>query len=80
MQVSGQQCGDDLLARIQQVTDREPDRSRVRLSRQVCHWLNGRAPNGTLKEMSGRVAGGRAHLSSDQAGLGDVGGAMHGLL
>lgn len=36
--------------------EQEPQVSRRALSRRVCEWLNWRAPNGRLKEMSCRVA------------------------
>ena len=45
-----------MIARIQRTVDRAPEKSRRALSQQVCEWLNWRAPNGSLKTMSCRVA------------------------
>lgn len=56
MQVCGQEFSGTLLSRIQRTIDREPSLSRVALSRHICRWLDWRAPNGKLKEMSCRVA------------------------
>lgn len=56
MHVCGQEFDDALLARIQRVVDDEPGLSRRALSRRICHWLDWRAANGTLKAMSCRVA------------------------
>lgn len=45
-----------MIARIQQMVDKEPGLSRRALSRRVCEWLNWRSSNGRLKAMSSRVA------------------------
>ena len=56
MQVCGQEFGPQLLQRIQQTVDQEPDLSRRALSRRVCEWLNWRTALDGLKEVSCRVA------------------------
>ena len=56
MQVCGREFGPQLLQRIQQTVDREPDLSRRALSRRVCEWLNWRTALHELKEVSCRVA------------------------
>jgi hypothetical protein len=59
MRVCGQVFSPETLERIAATLDEEPHLSRRALSRRVCQWLNWRAPNGRLKEMSCRVALGR---------------------
>jgi hypothetical protein len=56
MQVGGREFGSDLIGRIQATVNAEPGLSRRRLSRRVCEWLDWRAPNGRLQEMSCRKA------------------------
>ena len=56
MQVCGQHFNDALLDRIQAAVDAEPGLSRQGLSRQVCEWLDWRAPTGRLQDMSCRKA------------------------
>lgn len=56
MFVCGQEFSPQMVQRIQAACDAEPDLSRLRLSRQVCEWLEWRRPNGFLKDMSCRVA------------------------
>jgi len=56
MQVCGQEFSPQLLQRIQQTVDEEPDLSRRALSRRVCEWLNWRTALDRLKEVSCRVA------------------------
>ena len=56
MQVCGREFGPQLLQRIQQTVNREPDLSRRALSRRVCEWLNWRTALHELKEVSCRVA------------------------
>src|SRR5208337_2755828 len=56
MQVCGREFGPQLLQRIQQTVDQEPDLSRRALSRLVCEWLNWRTALHELKEVSCRVA------------------------
>jgi hypothetical protein len=59
--VCGQPFSEQSLAYIQAMIEREPEISRVALSRRVCGKLNWRSPNGKLKEMSCRVALSRLH-------------------
>ena len=56
MRICGQEFSDEVVARIRRAVGEEPELSRAGLSRQVCQWLNWRAANGRLKEMSCRVA------------------------
>jgi hypothetical protein len=56
MQVCGREFGPQLLQRIQQTVDQEPDLSRRALSRLVCEWLNWRTALQELQEVSCRVA------------------------
>jgi Domain of unknown function (DUF4338)/Transposase Tn5 dimerisation domain/Transposase DNA-binding len=56
MQVCGQEFSPQLLQRIQQTVEEEPDLSRRALSRRVCEWLNWLTASGRLKEVSCRVA------------------------
>ena len=56
MVVCGQTFSEQTIAYIQATIEREPEMSRVALSRRVCGKLNWRSPNGKLKEMSCRVA------------------------
>ena len=56
MRACGQEFSQDIIIRIQQTVDREPDLSRRALSRRVCEWLNWRSVNGEWKSMSCRVA------------------------
>ena len=56
MQVCGQEFSPQLLQRIQQTVDHEPDLSRRDLSRRVCEWLNWRTVLDQLKQVSCRVA------------------------
>lgn len=59
MMVCGQWFGPAVVERIVASVAREPSLSRRALSRRVCEWLDWRAPNGRLKEMSCRVALGK---------------------
>lgn len=54
--MGGQEFSPQLLQRLQQTVDQEPERSRRALSRLVGEWLNWRTALGRLKEVSGRVA------------------------
>jgi hypothetical protein len=56
VKVSGQEINEKLIARIQEVIDRQPGLTRVKLSRQICEQLKWQSPNGRLKEVSCRVA------------------------
>src|SRR5208282_2698420 len=56
MQVCGQEFSAQLLQRIQQTVDGEPELSRRALSRRVCEWLDWRTAWGEPKELSCRVA------------------------
>ncbi len=56
MQVCGQEFSRALIARINSTVQGEPMLSRRELSRRVCRWLDWRAPNGKLKDVSARVA------------------------
>ena len=51
-----QQFSQELIDRINETIKTEPNISRRELSRRVCEWMNWRAPNGKLKEMSCRKA------------------------
>lgn len=68
MLICGQDFGAPLLERIMHWVGEEPSVSRRALSRRVCEWLEWRAPNGQLKEMSCRVALGKL----EQRGLLDL--------
>lgn len=59
MVVCGQSFSSEMLERIGMMVKDEPQLSRRALSRRVCEWLNWRAANGRLKEMSCRVALGK---------------------
>jgi hypothetical protein len=61
MVVCGQEFSAQLLDRIHALIAEQPKLSRRALSRQVCEWLNWRAPDGQLKQMSCRVALLRLH-------------------
>jgi hypothetical protein len=56
MVVCGQEFTPELLGRISDLVLAQPQLSRRALSRRVCEWLNWRAPDGRLKQMSCRVA------------------------
>ena len=56
MVVCGRHFGREIISRIQAAVNAEPSLSRRRLSRRVCQWLDWRAPNGSLQEMSCRKA------------------------
>ena len=56
MWVCGQYFGSDLIRRIQSVIHEEPTMSRRTLSKLVCDWLDWRAPDGKLQDMSCRKA------------------------
>ena len=59
MVVCGQEFSAQLLERISDLLSEQPQLSRRALSRQVCEWLNWRAPDGRLKQVSCRVALGK---------------------
>src|SRR6266540_5176996 len=59
MVVCGRDFDSQTIARIQAKMDGEPDLSRRQLSRQICEWMDWRAPNGRLQEMSCRKALGK---------------------
>jgi hypothetical protein len=65
MQVCGRYFSSDVIARIQATIDGEASISRRALSRRVCQWLDWRARNGRLQEMSCR----KALLELDHQGL-----------
>lgn len=54
--VCGQEFTPELLERISDLVIEQPQLSRRAVSRRVCEWLNWRAPDGRLKQMSCRVA------------------------
>jgi len=56
MQVCGQEFSPQLLQRIQQTVDDEPDLSRRELSRRVCEWLDWHTALDEPKQVSCRVA------------------------
>lgn len=61
MEVCRQEFTEGILERIRLKVETEHDLSRFSLSRQVCEWLDWRRPDGTLKDMSCRVALLRMH-------------------
>lgn len=61
MLVCGQQFGSEVIQRINATVDGDPAISRRALSLKVCEWLDWRASNGKLKDMSCRVAMLRLH-------------------
>lgn len=56
MEVCGKNFSSQLITQIKTTIAAQPDISRQKLARQVCQWTDWRSPNGTLKEMSCRVA------------------------
>ncbi|MEW6296091.1 MAG: Druantia anti-phage system protein DruA, partial [Candidatus Diapherotrites archaeon] len=56
MLVCGQEFNDQIIARIDATIESEPEISRRSLARRVCKWLDWKAPNGNLKDMSARSA------------------------
>jgi len=56
MVVCGRDFDSQMISRIQAEVDGEPGLSRRQLSRQICEWMDWRAPNGRLQEMSCRKA------------------------
>ena len=56
MWASGRHFDEALIGRIQAAVDADPGISRRALSRQVCAWMDWRAPNGKLQEMACRTA------------------------
>jgi hypothetical protein len=56
MWLSGQWFGPEVVERIAATVKAEPSISRRALSRRVCEWLDWRAPDGKLREVSGRKA------------------------
>ena len=56
MQLCGRYFSAEVVERIQATVDAEPGISRRELSRRVCRWLDWRAPNGRLQDMSCRKA------------------------
>ena len=56
MEVCGRYFTPATIERIQRIVDEEASVSRLALSRQVCEWLDWRAPNGRLQDMSCRKA------------------------
>ena len=56
MQVCGREFSAATIARIEETLRAEPSLSRRALSLRVCEWLQWRAPNGKLKEVSCRKA------------------------
>jgi hypothetical protein len=68
MLICGQEFDAPLLERIMHCVEEQPELSRRALSRRVCEWLDWRAPNGQIKDMSCRVALGKL----EQRGLLDL--------
>jgi Domain of unknown function (DUF4338)/Transposase DNA-binding/Transposase Tn5 dimerisation domain len=56
MVVCGRQFSSNLISRIQAAVNSGAPLSRRKLSRQVCEWMDWRAPSGRLQEMSCRKA------------------------
>jgi hypothetical protein len=54
--ISGLEFSDELVERIRQVVQSEPELSRSALSRRICEWQGWRSLNGRLRQMSCRVA------------------------
>lgn len=61
MLIGGQTFSPDILERIQQVVDEDPEISRRALSKRVCRLLAWQHPDGRLKDMSCRKALSRLH-------------------
>ena len=61
MYACGKEFNDEVIARIIDTVEQEPSISRRSLSRLVCGWLDWRAPNGNMKDMSCRTALLRLH-------------------
>jgi Domain of unknown function (DUF4338)/Transposase DNA-binding/Transposase Tn5 dimerisation domain len=57
----GQEFKPEMISRIEGLLQDEPAISRRCLSRRVCQWLDWRAPNGKLRDMSCRKALSRLH-------------------
>jgi hypothetical protein len=56
MRLCGQRFTPEIVGRIAATVETEPSISRRSLSRRVCEWLDWRAPNGKLREVSCRKA------------------------
>src|SRR5687767_55690 len=56
MQLSGREFNTAIIARIKKTVSGDRSLSRRALSLRVCEWLQWRAPNGRLKEVSCRKA------------------------
>ena len=56
MRISGLEFSDELIQRIRQTVESQPELSRSMLSRQICQWQGWRSANGRLRQMSCRVA------------------------
>lgn len=56
MRLCGQRFTPEMIRRIAVTVEAEPSISRRSLSRRVCEWLDWRAPNGKLREVSCRKA------------------------
>ena len=54
--VAGREFPVEVIARIRQTVQEQPELSRAALSRLVCQWLSWRQPTGKWREMSCRVA------------------------
>lgn len=54
--MEGREFAAEVIVRIRQTVQEEPELSRAALSRLVCQWLNWRQANGKWREMSCRVA------------------------
>lgn len=59
MIVCGQEFNAETICRIKGLLNLDPNISRRALSRRICEWLDWRAPNGKLKDMSCRKALGK---------------------
>jgi len=62
MIVCGQEFSPQTVVRIGALLKKQPDISRRALSRRICRWLDWRAPNGNLKDMSCRKALSKLHI------------------
>jgi len=54
--IGGQEIDEKIIARIQEMIDKDPALSRGQLSRRICEELRWRSRNGRLKEVSCRIA------------------------
>lgn len=56
MRICGQDFNLEIINKINLIVDANPSISMLKLSREVCEWMNWRGSNGNLKEMSCKKA------------------------